>query len=52
MKSKMNYVRLFVALLLLAAATTQILAMPEYQYWRTYYTDSSKTVECGYANVA
>ena len=52
MKNKMNYVRLLVALLLLTAAVTQLFAMPEYQYWRTYYTNASKTTECGYANVA
>lgn len=52
MGNKMNYVRLFVALLLLTAGLAHMTAGPPYQYWRTYYTDSSKTVECGYANVA
>lgn len=40
------------ALVLLAAGVVQLVASPPYQYWRTYYTDASKTVECGYADVS
>jgi hypothetical protein len=52
METKMKYIRLFVALLLLSAGLAHLTAGPPYQYWRTYYTDATRTVECGYANVA
>ena len=52
MATKLKYVRFIVALGLLAVGLVNVSAMPEYQYWRTYYTTAAKTTECGYANVA
>ena len=49
---QLKYARLLIALLLLAAGLVQLTASPATTYWRTYYTDASKTVECGYADVA
>ena len=38
--------------IVLLFGTNMSIAMPPYQFWRTYYTDATKTVECGYANHA
>ncbi len=50
MKRLRNPVLVVGLLVVLCGVGTSIVAAPPHQIWRTYYTDSTKTVECGYMN--